>query len=145
MRPTRGARRSVLLQLRIDDVDFETNQALIRECKKARRLRTTRRVPLSGYLQRTLEEWLSRHPGGTMLFVRNGEWRGQELPLNPTMASLHLRRMTKGTIWQVLRGWHVLRHSFFPRVRPRAWTSACYKAGWATCRPRHTSVTHLVP
>ena len=39
-----GARRSELIRMRVDDVDFEAGSAVIRERKKSRGHRTTRRV-----------------------------------------------------------------------------------------------------
>jgi integrase len=109
-----GARRSELLRLRIDDVDFEAGQALIRECKKARGLRTTRRVPLSGYLKQTLRDWLTRHPGGPMLFLRINDEGEPATSLTPDEVSRDLRRLRRRSKWKNLRGWHVLRHSFVP-------------------------------
>lgn len=47
-----GARRSELIRMRIDDIDFEAGMAVIRESKKSRGQRTTRRVPISGFLKR---------------------------------------------------------------------------------------------
>ena len=51
-----GARRSELLRLRIDDVDFATGTLLVHEKKRARGRRTTRRIPLSGFAQDTIKD-----------------------------------------------------------------------------------------
>ena len=63
-----GARRSELLRVEIADVDFTGKAVLIREKKRARGKRTTRRVPLSAFLAGVLKEWLALHPGGSYLF-----------------------------------------------------------------------------
>ena len=54
-----GARRSELMRMRIDDVDLDAGTAIIREKKKNRGKRTTRRVPVSGFLKSTLQTWLA--------------------------------------------------------------------------------------
>jgi integrase len=63
-----GARRSELLRARLVDVDFEGKTVLIHEKKRVRGKRTTRRVPLSGFLAAVLKDWLASHPGGPHLF-----------------------------------------------------------------------------
>src|SRR5881227_3234217 len=57
----------------IADVDFEGGTVVIREKKRSRKQRTTRRVPLTPFLAGVLKEWLSNHPGGTALFCHAGE------------------------------------------------------------------------
>jgi integrase len=140
-----GARRSELLRVLIDDVDLEGATALVREKKRVRGKRSTRRVPLSGPLIAILKDWLSLHPGGQFLFCHAGEVfrskkrsrttghqnendrpsslkgrvatvRRRERPglgaLTKDEAHDHFQRLTRGTKWEVIRGWHVLRHSF---------------------------------
>jgi integrase len=140
-----GARRSELLRILIDDVDLEGGTALIREKKRVRGKRSTRRVPLSPPLREVLAAWLNRHPGGQFLFCHQGEvYRskkrsrttghasGKKRPTSlkgrmatvktrrtPAVAALtrdeahdHFQRLIAGGPWRVLRGWHVLRHSF---------------------------------
>ena len=140
-----GARRSELIRLRIDDVDFEAGQALIRECKKSRGLRTTRRVPLSGSLKQVLQDWRERHPGGLMMFARD---RGpsEEGPLTPRLASQHLRHLVRGSKWRVLRGWHVLRHSFISICAGEAVDQRVLQ-GWVghLSAATHKRYTHLIP
>jgi integrase len=112
-----GARRSELLRLRIDDVDFGSGTVLIHEKKRARGRRTSRRVPLPAFVQTVLRDWLATHPGGQHLFCQAGVVRSktpQEEPVAVTRdeAHDHFRRALAGSCWAVLRGWHVLRHSF---------------------------------
>lgn len=68
-----GARRSELLRVLVTDVDFEALTVLLREKKRTRKQRTTRRVPLTPFLARVLKEWLQVHPGGSHLFCHQGE------------------------------------------------------------------------
>lgn len=67
-----GARRSELLRALVADVDFTGNTVLIREKKRSRGQRTTRRVPLTPFLKEVLREWLAIHPGGPALFCQAG-------------------------------------------------------------------------
>jgi integrase len=113
-----GTRRSELLRVRIADVDLDGGTALVREKKRARGKRTSRRVPLSSFLQGVLRAWLATHPGGPFLFSHFGkEARGPKATGVPTAISpdeaYHcFEHATAGSKWAVLRGWHVLRHSF---------------------------------
>ncbi len=113
-----GVRRSELLRMRVADVDLEGGTLLVREKKKAQGTRTTRRVPLSPLLSETLREWRSAHPGGTYLFFQSpGLPRGRSArtsagAVTRDEAHDHFRRTLAGSRWEVVRGWHVLRHSF---------------------------------
>ena len=112
-----GARRSELLRLRVDDVDFDSATVLLHEKKRARGRRTSRRVPLSAFVQTVLRNWLAAHPGGQHLFcqaevVRSKTHREEPIAVTRDEAHDHFRRAMEGSTWAVLRGWHVLRHSF---------------------------------
>lgn len=113
-----GARRSEMIRAQVADVDFEGGTVLIREKKRARGQRTTRRVPLSSRLAEVLREWLDTHPGGQTLFTqettvtRSKTKRSAPMPVTRDEAHDHFKRTLAGSKWQVLRGWHVLRHSF---------------------------------
>jgi integrase len=63
-----GSRRSEILRATVADVDFNGNTVLVREKKRSRGERTTRRVPLTQFLKRALQDWLKVHPGGPALF-----------------------------------------------------------------------------
>jgi integrase len=67
-----GARRSELLRALVTDVDFTGNTAIVREKKRSRAQRTTRRVPLTPFLKEVLRAWLAVHPGGPALFCHAG-------------------------------------------------------------------------
>jgi len=140
-----GARRSEAIRALVGDVDFESGTVLVREKKRVKGKRTTRRVPLSPLLARVLRDWLKDHPGGSLLFAvpevversskrsrttghQNGETRPTSLkgrlstvrlrerpgivPLTRDETHDHFERTLRGSKWSVLKGWHVLRHSF---------------------------------
>lgn len=112
-----GARRSELLRLKVDDVDFSSKTVLLHEKKRARGRRTSRRVPLSAFVQTVLQNWLAVHPGGQHLFSQAGvvhskTHRHEPIAVTRDEAHDHFRRALAGSAWSVLRGWHVLRHSF---------------------------------
>lgn len=68
-----GMRRSELVRARKSDVDFDSMTITVRERKRTKGKRTTRRVPLSTFLAAILKEWLNVHPGGAFLFVQSEE------------------------------------------------------------------------
>jgi integrase len=140
-----GARRSEALRVLVQDVDFDSRTVLIREKKRTRKQRTTRRVPLTPFLASVLKEWLAVHPGGPSLFCQGGEVgrsrkrsrttghkgektrvsslkgrlanvRKREAPaasaITKDEAHDHLKRTLAGSKWEVIPGWHCLRHSF---------------------------------
>jgi integrase len=67
-----GARRSEIMRALVADVDLAGGTVLIREKKRSRGQRTTRRVPLSTFLRQVLRAWLAVHPGGRALFCHAG-------------------------------------------------------------------------
>jgi integrase len=68
-----GTRRSEILRVLVSDVDFDASVVLVREKKRSRKQRTTRRVPLTPFLIGVLKEWIAAHPGGRHLFCHHGE------------------------------------------------------------------------
>jgi integrase len=68
-----GARRSELARMLVTDVDFKEGAVTIREKKRVKGQRSTRRAPLTPTLRQALEEWLVVHPGGQALFCHDGE------------------------------------------------------------------------
>jgi integrase len=103
-----GARRSEILRAEIDDLDFAGGMVRIREKKKDKsKAFTFRFVPVSASLQAVMKAWLDVHPRGQFVICDE-----KEAPLTPQMAAHHFRWAVEGSKWDVLRGWHVLRHSF---------------------------------
>jgi integrase len=113
-----GARRSELLRARVMDVDLDGGTVTLSEKKKSKVKRTTRRVPLSPFLTGVLKNWLATHPGGPWLFcqhpivLRSRTRRTAPTQVTRDEAHDHFQRTIAGSKWQVLKGWHVLRHSF---------------------------------
>jgi integrase len=113
-----GARRSEMLRAELQDLDFETGIITIREKKRVRGKVTTRRVPISSRLNEALaalpvvngrlfgklsvqavQKAFMRVTGKNTSAAKNAE----------TKARKESKHRTK---WSVLKGYHVLRHSF---------------------------------
>lgn len=113
-----GARRSEMLRAEIEDVDFEGGTILIREKKRTRGRLTTRRVPLSPHLKNVLKDWLGSGGGGRYLFFQVSNVKHSRTnretpePITRDEAHDHFKRTLAGSKWEVIKGWHVLRHSF---------------------------------
>ena len=113
-----GTRRAEMLRVLVADVDFDGKTVLIREKKRAKGKTTTRRIPLTPLLARVLKDWLAVYPGGQYLFcqspmvVRSKTKRIASTPITHDEAHDHFKRVVRGSKWEVLRGYHVLRHSF---------------------------------
>jgi integrase len=106
-----GARRSELIRLHVDDIEFENKTVVIQERKRAKGQRTTRRVPLTPFLETVLKDWLAKeHQGGQYLFFNLED--GKPVPVTVDDAGWQFVLSVRGSKWSVLRGWHVLRHSF---------------------------------
>lgn len=113
-----GARRSELIAVRVEDVDFQSGTIQIREKKRVKGQRSYRLVPMSIDLEKVLRDWIERHPGGRNLFChrlqvpRSKKRRTACVPLTRNEAHDHFQRLVADSKWRVLRGWHVFRHSF---------------------------------
>jgi integrase len=103
------ARRSEILRSRVDDLDFEAGTVTIREKKRDRtREMTFRTVPMADGLKSVLQEWLKvHHPGGAYMFAGR---RGK--PFTRQMLTKAFRSAVEESPWQMVQGYHVLRHSF---------------------------------
>lgn len=99
-----GARRSEMARAQVSDLDFRDGFVTLRERKKSRETKTTRRVPMSGLFKRVMRDWVKGRTGP--LFSVDGE------PF--TAKALHhcFEYPLKDSLWKDLRGWHVFRHSF---------------------------------
>lgn len=101
-----GARKSEIIRARVEDVEFENAVITIREKKRAKGIRTTRRVPMSTLLARALKSLATRQHGKTYLFGPG------ENPLSVQAMHQALERTLDESKWSVIKGWHTLRHSF---------------------------------
>jgi len=101
-----GARRSEMFRCRIDDVT--DGLAMIREKKRDTDTEFTfRHIPVNNELAPILDAWLATHPGGQYLFCKTNTE-----PLEDRTSREAFKAVTKDSKWQVLRGYHILRHSF---------------------------------
>jgi integrase len=105
-----GARRSEVIRSRVEDLKFDDGQdghVVIREKKKSQGKETYRRVPMSPLLREVLQEYMQRHhPGGSVTFCLE-----PDKPMVPNALQEMFRRRYKKSKWDVLRGYHVFRHS----------------------------------
>lgn len=107
-----GSRRSEMFRCEVDDV---SDRIVIREKKKSQQRRITLRdVPLHPKLGEVLDEWLSNHPGGTHLFCKN-----KGTPLEDKTSRDALAAVVRRSKWNVIHGFHVLRHSFASNLARR--------------------------
>ncbi len=113
-----GPRRSEMLRAEPQDVDYDAGIITLREKKRVRGKVTTRRVPVSSRLQDALQGMPSM---GARLFGKRSANSAQKAfmrlvgkhPSSAANAKTKARKLAKRkTKWSVLRGWHVLRHSF---------------------------------
>ena len=103
-----GARRSEILRSEIDDLDFDSKAITIREKKRMKGTNSTRTVPMTTFLANVLRKWLCKHPGGKFTFCSPEDHSS----LTPDQATYHFKRTLSNSKWQVVRGYHVFRHSF---------------------------------
>lgn len=100
-----GARRSEMFRCLVGDVN---GRILLREKKRSQELEITfREVPLHPELEAVLADWIDQHPGGQHLFCKADGKPLEDKPMCDAFKSV-----TRKSKWSVLRGFHVLRHSF---------------------------------
>jgi integrase len=102
-----GARRSEMVRVLPSDVDLKTGVVTIREKKRDKQKYTTRRVPLTPLLKDVLSKWMLRREKGRTVFCKDN---GNEI--TPKEASTYFRRALRTSKWNILRGFHVFRHSY---------------------------------
>jgi integrase len=99
-----GARRSELLRSTRSDFDFHSNIVTIRERKRVKGQRSTRRVPMSPTLQRIMKTWVDKHPGGPWTFAKYDPFSLTEpVPISRDSAHSHFRTTVDGSKWHVLK------------------------------------------
>jgi integrase len=108
-----GARRSEMIRARLEDVDLAGEVVTIREKKRVKGRLTTRQVPLSSLLASLLKEWLDCRVGKAFLFGKGVK------QLSPQGTQHAFEKVLKESKWSVVKGWHVLRHSFISALASR--------------------------
>jgi len=103
-----GARRSELCRSHISDWHFDDNTVKIRQKKRDKEKQFTfRDVPIHPKLAEVMKQWFTEHPGGRYAFCQD-----DRSEISWDAATFHFKEALKGSKWEVMRGWHVLRHSF---------------------------------
>jgi integrase len=150
-----GARRSEVLRSQIDDIDFESDQVTIRERKRRKdRSASQRVVSLHPELRTILTEWFrpEHHPGGQFTIATPAEMPRRKPALGPqpltwSQGTHHFKQPLKNRKWQVVRGFHVLRHSFGSNLVRTGKVSAEVVAEWMghTSDEMRALYQHLFP
>ena len=113
-----GARRIDMLRALVSDVDLAGGVVTIREKKRVKGKRSTRTAPLTPKLAEILRAWLAKRPDGPFLFcqaqqvTRSKTKRERPTAVTKDEAHDHFKRTVADSKWQMLRGYHLLRHSF---------------------------------
>ena len=102
-----------MIRAKLEDIDLAAGIITIREKKRARGTRTTRRVPLSPMLAGVLKSLLKRQNEKSYLFGEGD----QALSVQATHKAFW--RVLKDSKWSVIKGWHTLRHSFISACASR--------------------------
>jgi integrase len=114
-----GARRSEILRAQVDDFPLDGGPCWIREKKRRKQVSISfRQVPMLPPLKEVLENWLEKHPGGNHLIctppkLRRGRTASDlPEPLSVHQAAHFFKSVLADSKWEVVRGFHTLRHSF---------------------------------
>ena len=95
-----------MFRAQISDIEGGTIQ--IREKKRSQRQTFTfRQVPMHPNLKCIVDDWLAEHPGGQLLFCK-----ANLTALDDKTSREAFNAVTKHSKWSVLRGYHIMRHSF---------------------------------
>ena len=117
-RRTPGARRSEICRAMIDDFKFDDNLIIIRERKRRKDMASsTRKIPMHPELKRIMQAWFKEHPGGQYaiappLSMPRRRAKQAYDALTREEAHHHFKQTLADSKWKVVRGFHVLRHSF---------------------------------
>lgn len=101
-----GARRSELMRANFEDIDFTNKVITIQERKRQKGRRTSRRVPMSSRLETVLTAWAMLHGRRGLVF------RNESSTLTPKEVEGGFASGVRNSKWNVMKGWHTLRHSF---------------------------------
>jgi len=113
-----GARRGEIRRSQIEDFDFDSGQVKIRERKRRRdKAESVRYVPLHSKLAEVMRGWFACHPGGPYaiagpLKMPCRKAKTEFAEMTPHEAHHHFKHTLRESKWSVVRGFHVLRHSF---------------------------------
>ena len=137
-----GARRSEVVRSEIKDFDFESGQVRIRERKRRRsKAMTFRMVPIHNRLRDVMKAWFAQHPGGDCTLSNAGK------QLTTDSGSYHFSKTLEKSRWDVVKGFHVLRHSFGSNLARSGKVGRDTIAAWMghTTEEMMTLYQHLFP
>lgn len=135
-----GARRSEIVRSEIKDWDFDSGQVRIRERKRRKNMAMTfRMVPIHDRLREVMQPRFAQHQGEYAI------GNGKQLTRNS--ASKHFSNTLEESKWEVVRGFHVLRHSFGSNLARSGKVSRSTIAAWMghTTEEMKTRYQHLFP
>ncbi len=133
-----GARRSELIRVKAEDIDLAGQVATIKEKKRQRGARSSRRIPLTKRLAIALKPLMNS--GRTYLFGDGGE------PLSIDRAHWTFKRVTAKSKYKNVRGWHVLRHSFISACAIKGVDGRMLQSWAGHMSPEMSArYTHLLP
>jgi integrase len=107
-----------MLRAVASDIDLAGGAVTVREKKRVPGKPSTRTAPVTPKLAEVLRAWLAAKPASPSLFcqaqqvTRSKTRRQAPTAVTPDEAYDHFKRTVAGSKWAVLRGYHVLRHSF---------------------------------
>jgi integrase len=109
-----GCRRSELCRIEVGDVDLSSDVLTVRERKRdTSRKETTRQVQIGPTLKRVLKAHIDSGESKRWLL----EFKGGQT--NPEQLRDQWRRLREGSPWEMVTGFHVLRHSFISNCAAR--------------------------
>lgn len=134
-----GARRSEIMRSEISDFDFKNKRVQIRQKKKDRNQSLTyRQIRIHPKLSEVMKDYFkNNHVGGKFTIAAQPDpvvskariIAAKPKPLTESQMRHALERTLKKSKWEVLKGWHVFRHSFCSNLARRGKTEAVI----ATC------------
>ena len=111
-----GARRSEVLRSEVQDWDLDSGTVEIREKKRVQgRSLSYRNVPVREELKQIMQAYFDKHHSGGKYAIEklpsSGARRGKPRAVTLKEASEYFRKTLEGSRWEILRGFHVFRHS----------------------------------
>lgn len=111
-----GARRAELIRSQRIDFDFKNSFVTLRERKRVRGTRSTRRVPICKQLHKIMTDWFSLAECGTKETFSHINRKQELTGITPDQAHSHFQHTLSGSKWSNIKGWHCLRHSFISNL-----------------------------
>jgi integrase len=113
-----GARRGEIRRSQIEDFDFDAGQVKLRERKRKKEMaESVRFVPLHPKLVKVMRDWFANHPGSSHTITKPLKMPGRKEEMDFSEMTAHeshhhFKFTLEESKWDVVQGFHVLRHSF---------------------------------